>query len=53
MILKLTEVQLNNLKAFLERVDLKGNEVPAYVDIINAINQVELEAQKSEKEDEV
>lgn len=44
---------INNLKVFLERVDLKGNEVPAYVDIINSINQAELEAQKSKKEDEV
>lgn len=38
MNIKLTEQQLNNLQAFLQRVDLKGAEVPAYVEIMNTLN---------------
>lgn len=33
----LTKQQLQNLKVFLDRVDLKGNEVPAYYDVARAI----------------
>lgn len=51
MILKLTEVQLNNLMLFLERVDLKGNEVPAYVDIVNIINNASPEEKDKESKD--
>ena len=43
---ELNEQVINNLKAFLNRVDLKGSEVPAYISIMNAINnpiQIELE----------
>jgi DUF971 family protein len=34
-----SEAQVKNLIAFLARVDLKGAEVGAYVQIVNAINQ--------------
>lgn len=34
---ELNEQVLNNLKAFLLRVDMKGSEVPSYVEIINAL----------------
>jgi len=33
-----TDEQLKNTAVFLGRVDLKGAEVPAYVDVSNAIN---------------
>ena len=35
---ELNDEQLNNLKVFLLRVDLKGSEVPAYVSLMNAIS---------------
>jgi hypothetical protein len=38
MKIELTEQQLKNLQAFLQRVDLKGAEVPAYVEIMNMLN---------------
>ena len=38
MNIELTEQQLNNLQEFLKRVDLKGSEVPAFVEIVNALN---------------
>ena len=34
----LTKEQLSNLQVFLNRVDLKGNEVVAFVEIINIVN---------------
>ena len=47
MKIELTEQQLNNLQVFLQRVDLKGNEVPAYVEIIQALNNpLDLEEDK-------
>lgn len=37
-IIKLTDEELNNLKVFLGRCDLKGNEVPAFIVILNKLN---------------
>jgi len=37
MEIKLTEQQYNNLKVFLQRVELKGNEVPAFLEIVQAL----------------
>jgi len=34
---ELSEQVLNNLIAFLQRTDLKGSEVPAYISILNAL----------------
>ena len=34
----LTEVQSNNLKIFLSRVDLKGSEVAAFAEILQQVN---------------
>ncbi len=39
MKIELTEQQLNNLKIFLNRVDLKGNEVGAFVEIMQTLNK--------------
>lgn len=39
MKIELTEEQKSNLLVFLGRVELKGAEVPAFVDIYNAINE--------------
>lgn len=36
--INLTPEQLKNLLAFLNRVQLQGAEVPAFVDLINALN---------------
>ena len=41
-IIKLTDEELNNLKVFLGRCDLKGNEVPAFIAILNKINNPEV-----------
>jgi len=35
----LTKEQLKNLKVFLSRVDLKGAEVPVFVDILRALDE--------------
>lgn len=35
----LTEEERNNLLVFLKRANLKGEEVPEYVKIINKINE--------------
>lgn len=48
MKIKLTEQQLNNLCIFLERVELKGNEVPAYVEIRNALSNPIIEEETEE-----
>lgn len=37
--MELTIEQKKNLLAFLSRVELKGSEVPAFVEVLNAINQ--------------
>jgi len=37
MKIEFTEEQIKNLQVFLNRVDLKGAEVPAFVDIINLL----------------
>lgn len=42
-----TQEQLKNLEVFLLRVELKGAEVPAFVEIINAINKVEKDEKDS------
>ena len=39
MNVQLTKEQLNNLKVFLARVDLKGAEVPAFVEIMQAVEK--------------
>jgi hypothetical protein len=41
-IIKLTDEEINNLKVFLGRCDLKGNEVPAFIAILNKINNPEV-----------
>ena len=53
MKIELTEEQLNNLKTFLQRVDLKGAEVPAYISIANALTKEfkEIKETKETKED--
>ncbi len=38
MYISLTDTQLNNLRIFLDRVNLVGHEVPAFVSILEAIN---------------
>lgn len=45
MQIELTQEQLTNLGAFLNRVDLKGAEVPAFIDVINALNGGGINAQ--------
>lgn len=42
--IELTQQQLNNLQVFMQRVDLKGNEVPAYVEIFNVLNEANVKA---------
>ena len=41
-IVKFTDEQLNNLKIFLLRTDLKGNEVETFLEIANLLNNPEL-----------
>lgn len=41
MKIELSAAQIKNLKIFLERVSLSGKEVPAYVEIINALDDTE------------
>lgn len=36
--IKLSERELNNLINFLMRVDLKGSEVQAFVEVMNSLN---------------
>jgi hypothetical protein len=43
MKIELTEEQMKNLAVFLQRVQLTGGEVPAYVEIVQAINKPVLE----------
>lgn len=39
MNIELTKEQINNLKVFLARVDLKGVEVPAFMEIVQQIEK--------------
>jgi len=43
MKIELSVQQIQNLKQLLQRVDIKGAEVPVYIDILNAINKPEKE----------
>lgn len=49
--IRLSEQDSNNLKIFLERVDLKGSEVLPFITIINAINNAETEKLKEVSEE--
>jgi len=51
MSINLTEEQLNILLAFLGRVDLKGNEVPAFNEILQQINKASAPKTEEPKED--
>lgn len=52
--MKLTQEQLKNLGLFLGRIQLSGNEVPAFNDLVAALNRPDEEAVKVEvKEDKV
>jgi|BioPla2DNA2_1021312.scaffolds.fasta_scaffold08221_5 hypothetical protein len=42
MKIEMNEKTCDNLLVFLNRTDLKGAEVPAFVEIINAINTAKL-----------
>ena len=48
--IEISEEQRRNLLGFLNRVDLKGAEVPAYVDLINTINKEQVTQNKSEEQ---
>ena len=43
LVVKLNEQDLNNLKVFLDRVELKGKEVLPFINIIKALNEAEEE----------
>tara|TARA_Y100000034_G_scaffold137029_1_gene218854 strand:+ start:7139 stop:7354 length:216 start_codon:yes stop_codon:yes gene_type:complete len=47
-----TNEQLNNLAVFLQRADMKGSEVPAYVSIVDVIN-VEMQNRQAAMQDQV
>ena len=47
MKVELTEQQINNLKVFLQRLQLTGSEVGAFVEILNALTK----NQNSDKEE--
>ena len=42
---------LNNIFAFLQRVDLKGHEVPAFNKAINELSQLAENEESSDKEE--
>lgn len=48
MYIELTEQQKNNLILFLNRVNMTGAEVPAYVDLLGAISNPVNEKQVKE-----
>lgn len=48
----LNDKQLNNLQAFLQRVELKGNEVPAFVEIMQILSMPNKKEQSVVKLDE-
>lgn len=43
LLIRLTKEDLNNLKVFLDRVDLKGKEVLPFVNILKAIQEAKKE----------
>ncbi len=43
MIIKMTDEQRKNLMVFLNRAELKGSEVGAFVELANAINRAQPE----------
>ena len=47
---KLTKEELSNLAVFLERINLTGKEVPAYIKIIQAIQEAEVYESKEVEE---
>lgn len=46
MYIKLTEEQHKNLFLFLERVELKGHEAVAYIQLLQALQNVEKEGER-------
>lgn len=46
MLIELSKEQKNNLMIFLNRVDLKGNEVIAFVEILQAVQNAEEKPKK-------
>lgn len=40
--IKLTKKQLNNLKVFLQRTQLRGFEVAAFIELFNLLNNAEM-----------
>lgn len=45
--LELTDDQMKNLAVFLQRIQLTGAEVPAYLEIVQAINKPVLDMVKN------
>lgn len=43
MKVEMNERMILNLRVFLDRTDLKGGDVPAFVEIQNAINMAKIE----------
>ena len=43
MEIKLSEIAVNNLTEFLNRTSLKGIEVPAFIEVINAIKEAQMQ----------
>ena len=43
MKIEMNERMIANLRVFLDRADLKGGDVPAFVEIQNAINMARVE----------
>ena len=44
--INIDEQTLNNLKVFLERINLTGKEVPAYLNVIQALNSAQKEGEE-------
>lgn len=44
--IKINEGELNNLKVFLSRVELKGNEAVEYVQILQVLGSAEEEGEE-------
>lgn len=49
--IQLTDLQRKNLIGFLNRVQLTGAEVPAYLEIVDSLNAPFLKKQQPVKED--
>lgn len=45
---RFTSVDFQNIMGFLGRVELKGNEVPAFVNILRALEEYKDEEKESE-----